>query len=663
MRHLPLKLIAVLKNSLKHFAIGLVYFSAIISLQAQNQNNAEFDAALQKVESTWPKDYSEIHSLFSKFTRDSLIMKRLAVKASDAHSLEVESYAMNKLGEIYRNKSLYDAALKSHQKAEELAKIANNIELEVISLNMMGVVYRRMDFIKPALDYHKKALDIAKSIKNPSEELMLSIAVSQNSMGNIYLTLKQYDLAIDQFEKSLVIENQLGNKLGLAINYHNLGYADEAKGLLDLALKNYERSLNYNEQIDSEVGRVICYNSIGQIYIKQKKYKEAKAIIERGLEKAIKLGDQYYISYAYINLGWVQQELQMDELAEINLKKGLEVSGTYGLKTSTVDAYKHLSELYRKKKDYKASLEHFEKAVELEKTIFTERNMQYVSDIIIQYENEAKTNQIIQLANENELVRSKLQRNQTIFWAAILTLAIVAGIMIAINRNRQLSHEKQILTLEQDMLRSQMNPHFIFNSLNSIKLYIINNEKENAVYYLNKFSKFIRKILIASTEKEISLEDELDTMQLYMNIENIRFSNEINFTIEVEPGINISVIKVPSLILQPFLENALWHGLSSKKEDKQIQLRVYKENNDFINISITDNGIGRKASEIINDGRVMKSKSVGLAITKARLANFSKRFTNDYKMDIEDLYDAKERPLGTRVVVHIPIRSNKLKSA
>ncbi len=663
MRHLPLKLIAVLKKSLKHFAIGLVYFSAIISLQAQNQNNADFDAALQKVESTWPKDYSEIHSLFSKFTRDSLIMKRLAVKASDAHSLEVESYARNKLGEIYRNKSLYDAALKSHQKAEELAKIANNIELEVISLNMMGVVYRRMDFIKPALDYHKKALDIAKSIKNPSEELMLSIAVSQNSMGNIYLTLKQYDLAIDQFEKSLVIENQLGNKLGLAINYHNLGYADEAKGLLDLALKNYERSLNYNEQIDSEVGRVICYNSIGQIYIKQKKYKEAKAIIERGLEKAIKLGDQYYISYAYINLGWVQQELQMDELAEINLKKGLEVSGTYGLKTSTVDAYKHLSELYRKKKDYKASLEHFEKAVELEKTIFTERNMQYVSDIIIQYENEAKTNQIIQLANENELVRSKLQRNQTIFWAAILTLAIVAGIMIAINRNRQLSHEKQILTLEQDMLRSQMNPHFIFNSLNSIKLYIINNEKENAVYYLNKFSKFIRKILIASTEKEISLEDELDTMQLYMNIENIRFSNEINFTIDVEPGINISVIKVPSLILQPFLENALWHGLSSKKEDKQIQLRVYKENNDFINISITDNGIGRKASEIINDGRVMKSKSVGLAITKARLANFSKRFTNDYKMDIEDLYDPKERPLGTRVVVHIPIRSNKLKSA
>lgn len=663
MQHLPHKLLTDLKRLARQWVLGVMFFCAVFSLQAHPQEHPDFETQLHKLEQTWPKDYTKIHTLFAEFVNDSVLMKRLVAKATDAHSLEVESYGWNKLGEIYRNRSLYDAALKAHQRAEQLAQAANNTQLEVISLNMMGVVYRRMDFIKPALDYHKNALDIAKTVENPSDELMLSIAVSQNSMGNIYMTLKQFDLAIEQFEKSLVIETQLGNKLGLAINYHNLGYADEAKGLLDVALKNYKRSLNYNEQINSEVGRVICYNSIGQIYIKQEKYKEAKAIIEEGLDKAIRLGDQYYISYAYINLGWAQQKLNLDDLAEINLKKGLEVSGTYGLKTSTVDAHKHLAELYRKRKDFEAALEHFEKAVELEQTIFTDRNMQYVSDIIIQYENEAKTNQIIQLANENELVRSKLQRNQTIFWAALLTLAIVAGIMIAINRNRQLSHEKQILTLEQDMLRNQMNPHFIFNSLNSIKLYIINNEKENAVYYLNKFSKFIRKILIASTEKEITLEDELDTMELYMNIENIRFSNEIMFSVEVELGLNTSGVKVPSLILQPFLENALWHGLSSKNEDKRIELKVFKESDDYINISIIDNGIGRIASGKINDGRVLKSKSVGIAITKARLSNFSKRFTTDYKLEIEDLYDGNQNPIGTKVMVHIPTRPNKLKSS
>lgn len=663
MQQVSLKHIAFIKGYVMPFLTGMLLFGAVVSLQAQNEKPSDFESILQHMNNSWPKEYAAIDELFSGFRNDSLVLKSLANRASKAHALEVESYAFNKLGEIYRNRSFYDTALEMHKKAQKLAQEAHNIELEVISLNMIGVVYRRMDFIKPALDYHKEALDLANSAEITTPELKASIAVSQNSMGNVYLTLKQYDLAIEQFEKSLVIENQTGNRLGLAINYHNLGYADEAKGLLDLALVNYKRSLDYNEQIDSEVGRVICYNSIGQVYIKQKKYKEAKTIIEEGLKKALQLGDQYYISYAYINLGWVQQKLGMDSLAEINLKKGLDVSGTYGLKTSTVDAHKRLADLYKKNKDYEAALNHYEKAVELENTIFTERNMQYVSDIIIQYENEAKNNQIIQLASENELVKSKLQRNQTIFWAALLVLAIIAGIMIAINRNRQLSHEKQIITLEQDMLRSQMNPHFIFNSLNSIKLYIINNEKENAVYYLNKFSKFIRKILIASTEKEISLEDELDTMQLYMNIENIRFSNEINFTVHVEPGINTSIIKVPSLILQPFLENALWHGLSSKKDDKQIELRVYKVDNDFINVSITDNGIGRKASEEINHGRVLKRKSVGLAITKARLANFSKRFTTDYKMDIEDMYDADGKSLGTKVIVHIPTSANNLKTA
>ncbi len=205
------------------------------------------------------------------------------------------------------------------------------------------------------------------------------------------------------------------------------------------------------------------------------------------------------------------------------------------------------------------------------------------------------------------------------------------------------------------MLRSQMNPHFIFNSLNSIKLYIINNEKENAVYYLNKFSKLIRKILIASKEKETSLKGELETMQLYMNIENIRFSNEINFEINVEDSLNLDVIKVPSLILQPFLENSLWHGLSSKSKDKNIKLNVKPKESRFVSIEIIDNGIGRSASATINKNKRLKRKSVGIELTKARLANFSKDFKESYEIYIEDLY-ANNKPSGTKVVLNIPIK-------
>lgn len=645
------------------FQCAILMVFSIQNINSQSSQDSIFENTLDHTVKSKPKSYKVIDSLFGAFNQDSLQMKDLRSKAKSIKYLEAECYALNSLGIIYRNVSLYKKSLKAHQEAYELADLAGNVELKVICLNMIGVVYRRMDAIKPALDYHKKAMDLANKVKKPTPTLKASIAVSQNSMGNIYLTLKQYDLAIKEFEKSLVIEKEANNRLGLAINYQNLGYADEAKGQLELALKNYKRSLDYNNQIDSEVGRVICYNSIGQIYIKQKKYADAKVIIEEGLKKAIALNDQFYISYSYINLGWTLLEMGNYEQAEENLKLGLTIAQNYNLKTAIVDAHNRLSELYDKTDDYKAALSHYKDATELEKTIFNERNMQYVSDIIIQYENEAKNNEIKALASENEIVKSKLERNQKLFWFTLFGLIVVAGLILAFNRNQQLKQEKQILTLEQDMLRSQMNPHFIFNSLNSIKLYIINNEKENAVYYLNKFSKLIRKILIASTEKEMTLEDELDTMKLYMNIENIRFSNEIDFQVEVDKSINLTSIRVPSLILQPFLENALWHGLSSKKEDKQIILQVLKPSEDFISISITDNGVGRKEAGRINNSKILKRKSVGIAITKARLANFSRGFTSDYKISIEDLYEESGDPCGTKVLVNIPTRSNVLKIA
>ncbi|WP_235989262.1 tetratricopeptide repeat protein [Psychroserpens algicola] len=638
----------------------LVYIYPALTI-AQEQSS--FDDQLKILKSKQPKQYATIDSLFKTHTRDSIKMKTLIQACHAINYSEGESYALNALGVIYRNVSFYEQSIKTHKKAKEFADIVDNNELKVVSLNNIGVAYRRMDLVKPALDYHTKALDISRSIENPSETISYNIAVSQNSIGNIYLILEQYDLATKQFQKSLIIEKKSGNRLGMAINYQNIGYAYEATGDLDNAIRNYKLSLEYNDQINSNLGRVICYNSIGQVYIKQKKYPDAKVIIEKALEKALQIGDQFYIASSYINLGWAQEKMESLDTSEQNLKKGLEVAKAYNLNSSIVEANKHLSDLYTKTNEHKLALNHYKEAIEIEKTINNERNLRYVNDVIIQYENEAKNKEIKALANENTIVRSKLERNKKIFWYSMLALALIGGVLVGLYRHRQLQQEKQILTLEQDMLRSQMNPHFIFNSLNSIKLYIINNEKENAVYYLNKFSKLIRKILVASSEKEISLEDELDTMQLYMNIENIRFSNEINFEIKIDENINTASIKVPSLILQPFLENALWHGLSSKKDDKHIVLHVYRKADDFVTITITDNGIGRKEAHKINEDKLLKRKSVGIAITKARLANFSKGYTNDYSITIEDLYNASHQPTGTKVIVEIPTQSSVLRTA
>lgn len=622
---------------------------------AQDTYDQAFENNLDEILFTRTTSYTELESLFREFKNDSVKMKQLNERVVKGSYFEAESYALNALGVIYRNLSKYDKAIDYHEYAEEVATYCQNLELKVLSLNMLGVVYRRMDLVSSALDYHSQALEFARTANPITEQLELSIAVSLNSMGNIYLVLKQYDLAIEQFNKSLEIENKSENKLGLAINYQNIGYAKEAKGLLNEALKDYQTSLKYNEDINSDIGKVICFNSIGKIYIKQQKYDEAITLLQDALAKALKIEDQYYIATSYTNLGWLETLTNKEDLAEQHLKKAIEISDNYNLLTSKIEALQYLSKNYANKGVFDLALRDYKIADSLERTINNQRNLSYINDLIIKYESESKTNTIKALANENELVKSHLEKNRLSLLLSLLAIVLVTVLLFIFNRQQQINQEKKILTLEQNMLKSQMNPHFIFNSLNSIKLYIINNEKENAVYYLNKFAKLIRKILVASNEKDISLADELETMKLYMNIENIRFSNEIDFKIKIDEKINPENIRVPSLILQPFLENSLWHGLSSKTDDKRIELNIKKESDDYITISITDNGVGRKVSHERKLNKTLQRDSVGIEITRERLFNFSKRFARMYDLKIEDLFDHQNKASGTKVILNIPI--------
>lgn len=650
----PLKLSYYL--NFKNFIIPILVIALDFNLSfSQDTYNQTFDNNLDEILFTRTTSYTELESLFREFKNDSVKMKQLNERVVKGSYFEAESYALNALGVIYRNLSKYDKAIDYHEYAEEVATYCQNLELKVLSLNMLGVVYRRMDLVRSALDYHSQALEFARKANPITEQLELSIAVSLNSMGNIYLVLKQYDLAIEQFNKSLEIENKSENKLGLAINYQNIGYAKEAKGLLNEALKDYQTSLKYNEDINSDIGKVICFNSIGKIYIKQQKYDEAITLLQDALDKALKIEDQYYIATSYTNLGWLETLTNKEDLAEQHLKKAIEISDNYNLLTSKIEARQYLSKNYVNKGVFDLALRDYKIADSLERTRNNQRNLSYINDLIIKYESESKTNTIKALANENELVKSHLEKNRLSLLLSLLAIVLVTVLLFIFNRQQQITQEKKILTLEQNMLKSQMNPHFIFNSLNSIKLYIINNEKENAVYYLNKFAKLIRKILVASNEKDISLADELDTMKLYMNIENIRFSNEINFKIKIDEKINPENIRVPSLILQPFLENSLWHGLSSKTDDKRIELDIKKESDDYITISITDNGVGRKVSHERKLNKTLQRDSVGIEITRERLFNFSKRFARMYDLKIEDLFDHQNKASGTKVILNIPI--------
>lgn len=636
----------------KHLLLLLALF-VFFEASTQEVTNS-FKRTIDSLIDVAPDTYIGIGKTARPFIRDTVLMQYFAEVSSKRNYLDGQAYAYIQLGTNYRNLSQYNRALALHRRALEIATESGNLELRISSLNQIGVDYRRTSAIRTAMDYNQQALELAESIENPSIGIKRNINVSLNCIGNLYQTLKQYDLAIENFERSIVVDTELGNKLGLAINHQNIGECLEEQGKLDEALDRYQISLGYNDQINNDMGRIICKNSIAQINIKKNKPEEALLLLEPTLEIAKKRGDDFLISPVYINLGWAQFLAQQYDEAENNILEGLKRAEKVDLKESASRASHLASRLYENTGDFKNAVFYSRKAEEYDKQFLDESTIQYVNDVIFRYDAEKKNNEIAVLAKENELISMELKKNKTVLLISGIALALLAGIFYILYRQYQLNNEKKLLTLEQSMLRSQMNPHFLFNSLNSIKLYIINNEQKNAVYYLNKFSKLVRKILEASSLKEIPLAEELETVELYMNIENIRFSNEINFETNIEEGLDTHVVKIPSLILQPFLENALWHGLSSKEGEKNITMDIGRGADDSINIAITDNGIGRAAAEKIKQGKVLKRKSVGIDITKERLANFARDYQNSFKVEMVDLYDHTNSPSGTKVVLRIP---------
>ena len=260
-------------------------------------------------------------------------------------------------------------------------------------------------------------------------------------------------------------------------------------------------------------------------------------------------------------------------------------------------------------------------------------------------------NRLIKQLQENEILQKKIEEQLQKDIEVLNKQAEIERL-----EKEQARYGREMAELKISALRSQMNPHFIFNSLNSIKRYIIDNEKENAVYYLNKFSKLIRKVLATTREREISLSDELETMELYVNIENIRFNNQIDFGIDVEDGLQINTIKVPSLILQPFLENAIWHGLSLKDGEKKLEIKIKKEGKNHIQIEVVDNGIGRKRSAEIKKKKIHQPDSIGIKLTEERLKNFAHDYKSGYALVFSDLEVSTLNITGTKVTLKIPIK-------
>lgn len=209
--------------------------------------------------------------------------------------------------------------------------------------------------------------------------------------------------------------------------------------------------------------------------------------------------------------------------------------------------------------------------------------------------------------------------------------------------------------LEMHALRAQMNPHFLFNSLNSINRFIIQNNSEQASEYLTKFSRLMRLILQNSQHELIPLENELEALKLYLELEAVRFDHHFSYAIKIDEHLDVAVLKVPPLIIQPYAENAIWHGLMHKEEKGNLLIELKEEEGGYLVCSITDDGIGRKKAAELKSKSASTHKSMGMKITADRIASMRQRKSNENNIQITDLVAADGSAAGTRVEIKIAL--------
>lgn len=215
--------------------------------------------------------------------------------------------------------------------------------------------------------------------------------------------------------------------------------------------------------------------------------------------------------------------------------------------------------------------------------------------------------------------------------------------------------QQKMAEAEMQALRAQMNPHFIFNCLNSINRYIVKSDQATASLYLTRFAKLIRLILDNSNNKSVTLANELEALNLYIQMESIRFEKQFTCSVEIQEGIQPDSVYVPPLIIQPYVENAIWHGLLHKETAGHLTVKLAMPEKDILTCCIEDNGIGREKAKELKSKSVSQKKSLGMSLTESRLALLNQYNHTDAGIEIRDLYDEKGNPAGTRVTLHIPL--------
>lgn len=504
-------------------------------------------------------------------------------------------------GIIYSEQSNYHLSLESYEKALKLYQEAKEKTGISKALNNIGIVYKAKQEYPKALEYFKKAYDLQTALGEQNAPTTLT------NIGVIYFEMGDDKKALANYEKAQEIYTKNYNARGFALLANYLGDYYKKQNKIEKALYYYQKSLANYEETQNKFGASLALYNIGRLYYDQKKYNEALPFATKSLDYAKEIGvlDQTYHSE------------------------------------------KLLSDLYQSMNNPTDALAHYKNYIIARDSITNQENHKKFALAEIDFEYKKKQ---ALLAEEN-----KRQTQFTLFsiLGATLLLVLLLVIYNKMQVKKRLTLQKEVAEYEQKALHLQMNPHFVFNCLSSISSFIVQNGTDSALKYLSKFSKLMRLTLEYSKGSLIPIDKEIESLQNYLELEQLRFHDKFTFEIKSSDKVEFNM-GLPPLLIQPFVENAILHGIVPKEENGKISVLFDVENGQLVCI-ISDDGIGISESKLIKENSVTAHQSMALEITKKRLEIMKLATAQSAKIDISDL-DSNMSNTGTKVTLRLPIQ-------
>ncbi len=329
------------------------------------------------------------------------------------------------------------------------------------------------------------------------------------------------------------------------------------------------------------------------------------------------------------------------------------LNAKYYLKVKKEEILHYLYEEYSDTRNFEEALENFKLAKQAEEEIFLKKNQDYITVLETAAKDEKAKNRIDLLARDNEMKEMQVRQSRALNFgiAGLFIILILIGLLFLRQKRMQAEHKSVIL--EQKLLRLQMNPHFIFNALSNILNFVNRKENENAANYLTSFSRLLRTTLESSREDYILLKDEISSIKNYLDLQLLRYAGKFEYSIEVDEAIDIENSIIPPMLIQPFIENAIEHGIKHKQEKGNIFIRFRLENKKVI-CEIEDDGVGRKKAWETEYQKQKPHKSLATEIINDRIHSINKKLKQKISLAIIDKTSESNQASGTLVRLDLP---------